>query len=162
MAQPGRLRQQAGRHALVDGIHKFDETKVDQPILKQPDGTAKISKRDGRPAVTYFTSINFFQRHTLVACKPITGRMHQIRLHISYLGAPITGDELYGGKLFFLSDLKRKFNLKKETEEEPLIKRMALHAASLEFRDLTDTVKTVEAPYPKDMHVLMKQLEKNG
>lgn len=149
-------------HALVDGIHHFDNIKVDQPILKQPDGLAKISKREGRPAVTFFTSIRIFHSHTLVACKPVTGRMHQIRLHISYLGAPITGDALYGGKPFFLSHLKRKFNLKKETEEEPLIKRMALHAASLEFKDLADATKTVEAPYPKDMKVLMKQLQKNS
>jgi RluA family pseudouridine synthase len=148
-------------HALVDGIHNFDETKVDQPILKQPDGMAKISKREGRPAVTYFTSIKSFRHHTLVACKPVTGRMHQIRLHISHLGAPITGDELYGGKPFFLSQVKKKFNLKKETEEEPLIKRMALHAFSLEFKDLAETTKTIEAPYPKDMQVLVRQLELN-
>jgi 23S rRNA pseudouridine955/2504/2580 synthase len=57
--------------------------------------------------------------------------------------------------------VKRKFNLKKETEEEPLVKRMALHAASLEFQDLSDATQTIEAPYPKDMQVLMNQLEKN-
>ena len=148
-------------HALVDGVHNFDNTKVDLPILKQPDGMAKINKREGKTATTYFTSIKSFHHHTLVTCKPITGRMHQIRLHISYLGAPITGDELYGGRPFFLSQVKRKFNLKKETEEEPLVKRMALHAASLEFKDLSDATQKVEAPYPKDMQVLMKQLEKN-
>jgi RluA family pseudouridine synthase len=148
-------------HALVDGIHQFNEREVDLPILKQPDGMAKISKREGRPAVTYFTSIRSFRHHTLVACKPITGRMHQIRLHISHLGAPITGDELYGGKPFFLSQVKRKFNLKKETEEEPLIKRMALHAFSLEFNDLSESSRLVEAPYPKDLQVLIKQLELN-
>jgi RluA family pseudouridine synthase len=148
-------------HAVVDGIHQFNEREVDQPILKQPDGMAKISKREGRPAVTYFTSIRSFRHHTLVACKPITGRMHQIRLHISHLGAPITGDELYGGKPFFLSQVKRKFNLKKETEEEPLIKRMALHAFSLTFNDLSESSRIVEAPYPKDLQVLMKQLEMN-
>lgn len=148
-------------HAVVDGIHQFHETMVDQPILKQEDGIAKISKREGRPAVTYFTSIKSYRHHTLVACKPVTGRMHQIRVHISYLGAPITGDDQYGGKPFFLSQVKKKFNLKKETEEQPLIKRMALHAFSLEFRDLSENTQTVEAAYPKDMHVLIKQLELN-
>jgi 23S rRNA pseudouridine955/2504/2580 synthase len=148
-------------HAVVDGIHQFNETKVDQPILKQVDGMAKISKREGRPAVTYFTSIKSFRHHTLVACNPITGRMHQIRLHLSFLGAPITGDELYGGKPFFLSQVKRKFNLKKETEEQPLMKRMALHAFSLQFTDLSGKVQTIEAPYPKDMQVLVRQLEVN-
>ena len=41
-------------HAVADGIHQFNETKVDQPILKQDDGIAKISKSEGRPAVTFF------------------------------------------------------------------------------------------------------------
>lgn len=148
-------------HAVADGIHQFNETEVDQPILKQQDGIAKISKREGRPAVTFFTSVKSFRHHTLIACKPITGRMHQIRLHLSYLGAPITGDELYGGKLFFLSQVKKKFNLKKETEELPLMKRMALHAFSLQFTDLSGNIQTIEAPYPKDMQVLLKQLEAN-
>jgi 23S rRNA pseudouridine955/2504/2580 synthase len=149
-------------HAVADGIHQFNETEVDQPILKQDDGIAKISKREGRPAVTFFTSIKSFRHHTLIGCKPITGRMHQIRLHLSYLGAPITGDELYGGKLFFLSQVKKKFNLKKETEELPLMKRMALHAFSLSFTDLSGNSQTIEAPYPKDLQVLVKQLEING
>ena len=146
-------------HAVVDGIHDFQDVIVDQPILKQTDGIAKISKSEGKSALTYFTSVKSYRNHTLVACKPVTGRMHQIRVHISYLGAPITGDEQYGGKPFFLSQVKRKFNLKKETEEQPLIKRMALHAFSLEFHDLTEKIQIVEAPYPKDMHVLIKQLE---
>jgi RluA family pseudouridine synthase len=149
-------------HAVVDGIHQFNETEVDQPILKQDDGIAKLSKREGRPAVTFFTSIKSFRNHTLVACTPITGRMHQIRLHLSFLKAPITGDELYGGKPFFLSQVKRKFNLKKETEEQPLMKRMALHARSLQFADLSGTAQVIEAPYPKDMEVLIKQLEINS
>jgi 23S rRNA pseudouridine955/2504/2580 synthase len=149
-------------HAVVDGIHQFDEVEVDQPILKQDDGIAKLSKREGKPAVTYFTSVKSFRNHTLVACTPVTGRMHQIRLHLAYLKAPITGDELYGGKPFFLSQVKRKFNLKKETEEQPLMKRMALHARSLQFADLSGSTKIIEAPYPKDFEVLIKQLEINN
>jgi RluA family pseudouridine synthase len=148
-------------HAIADGIHQFNETEVNQPILKQEDGIAKISKRDGKPAVTFFTSLQSFRHHTLIACKPITGRMHQIRLHLSYLGASITGDELYGGKPFFLSQVKKKFNLKKDTDEQPLMKRMALHAFSLEFADLSGNTQIIEAPYPKDLQVLLKQLEIN-
>jgi len=148
-------------HAVVDGLHQFQETLVDQPILKQVDGIAKISKREGKPAQTYFTSLKSYHHHTLVACKPVTGRMHQIRLHLAVLGAPITGDETYGGKPFFLSQVKRKFNLKKDTEEQPLIKRMALHAFSLEFSDLSENVQIIEAPYAKDIEVLIKQLEMN-
>lgn len=146
-------------HAVTDGIHQFEDTLVDLPILKQEDGIAKISKREGKAAQTYFNSIKPYRHHTLVACEPVTGRMHQIRVHLAFLHAPITGDELYGGKPFFLSQVKRNFNLKKETEEQPIMKRMALHAFSLSFHDLSDGLQTVQAPYPKDMDVLIKQLE---
>ena len=144
-------------HAVVDGIHDFHSELVDKPILKQNDGTVKIS-REGKDAQTYFTSLKSFKNHTLVQCSPITGRMHQIRIHLSTLKAPILGDETYGGKPFFLSSLKRGFNLKKMTEELPLMKRMALHAFSLEFSGLNDKKVTVEAPYPKDFQALIKQL----
>jgi RluA family pseudouridine synthase len=146
-------------HAVTDGIHQFEDTLVDLPILKQEDGIARISKREGKEAQTYFNSLQPFRHHTLVACEPVTGRMHQIRVHLAFLHAPITGDELYGGKPFFLSQVKRNFNLKKETEEQPIMKRMALHAFSLTFHDLSDNTQTIQAPYPKDMDVLLKQLE---
>jgi 23S rRNA pseudouridine955/2504/2580 synthase len=86
--------------------------------------------------------------------------MHQIRIHLSCLKAPIVCDETYGGKMIFLSDLKRKFNLKKDTEELPLIKRVALHAFSIGFHLLNGDKKRIEAPYPKDFAVLVKQLQK--
>jgi len=147
-------------HAIVDGIHNFKEELIDAPILKQNDGTARIS-RDGKEAQTYFTTLKTFKNHTLVECSPVTGRMHQIRVHLTLLKAPITGDEMYGGQFFYLSSVKRGFNLKKLTEEEPLIKRMALHAFSLEFNILDGQRVKVEAPYPKDFRVLLKQLTEN-
>jgi 23S rRNA pseudouridine955/2504/2580 synthase len=87
--------------------------------------------------------------------------MHQIRLHLASQGASITGDETYGGKPFLLSAIKRGFNLKKGTEEETFMKRMALHAFSLEFEDLSGNRIKIEAPYPKDFQALIKQLESN-
>lgn len=157
-------KRQVGKiyHAVVDGIHHFDNQLVDLPILKQDDGVAKISQREGKAAQTWFTSLKSFRKHTLVECRPVTGRMHQIRIHLASLNASITGDESYGGKPFLLSEIKRGFNLKKGTAEETFMKRMALHAYSLEFSDLNGTRQTVEAPYPKDMKVLLRQLELNG
>jgi RluA family pseudouridine synthase len=149
-------------HAIADGIHNFDDTLVDEPILKADDGVVKISRRDGKPAQTYFTTVKPYRYHTLIACKPITGRMHQIRIHLATLKAPITGDDVYGGKPFYLSAVKRGFNLKKQTEEQPIMKRMALHAFALEFSDLSGTLKRVEAPYPKDFQALIRQLELNS
>lgn len=148
-------------HAVADGIQNFQDALVDAPILKKDDGIAKISKQDGKPAQTYFTSLISYRFHTLIECRPITGRMHQIRVHLAFLKAPITGDEQYGGKPFFLSSVKRGFNLKKATEEQPLINRMALHAYALEFTNLKGEKVRVEAPYPKDMQALLRQLELN-
>lgn len=148
-------------HAISDGIHQFEDEMVDAPILKQNDGTVKIS-REGKSAQTIFTTLKAFKNHTLIQCSPITGRMHQIRIHLARLKAPITGDDTYGGKPFYISSVKRGFNLKKETEELPLIKRMALHAFSLKFAVLNGNLVTVEAPYPKDFQALLKQLTINS
>lgn len=69
---------------------------------------------------------------------------------------------MYGGKPFLLSAVKKRgFNLKKDTEEQTFMKRMALHAFSLEFDDLAGKKKKIEAPYPKDMQALIRQLELN-
>jgi RluA family pseudouridine synthase len=147
-------------HAVVDGTHQFDNVLVDAPILKQNDGTVKIS-RLGKEAQTYFTTLQLYKQQTLVECNPITGRMHQIRIHLTRLHASITGDETYGGKPFFLSSVKRSFKLEKLTEELPLIKRMALHAFSLQFIDLHGHEIVAAAPYPRDFQALLKQLSQN-
>jgi RluA family pseudouridine synthase len=149
-------------HAVVDGIQSFNNTLVDLAIVKQDDGKAKIHRVMGKSAQTYFNSLKSYRKHTLVECRPITGRMHQIRVHLAYNKAPITGDEMYGGKPFLLSEIKRGFNLKKGTEEEPFMKRMALHAFAVEFKDISETKISVEAPYPKDMRALVRQLEENS
>lgn len=147
-------------HAVVDGNLNFKNELVDAPILKQNDGTVKIS-RQGKEAQTWFTTMEVYKHHTLVECSPITGRTHQIRIHLSQLTAPITGDEIYGGKPFFVSSVKRGFKLEKNTEEQPLIKRMALHAFSLEFEGLNGSKISINAPYPRDFKALLKQLSQN-
>jgi 23S rRNA pseudouridine955/2504/2580 synthase len=148
-------------HAVVMGIQKMDHVMVDLPILALKDGVVKIDKANGKEAATIFNTLDIYNHYSLVACFPITGRMHQIRIHLSKIGSPIVSDEQYGGKNIFLSSIKKKFNLKKDTEELPLIKRVALHARSLTFKLLDGTEKMVEAPYPKDFAVLVKQLSSN-
>jgi RluA family pseudouridine synthase len=147
-------------HAVSDGVHHFENKLMDAAIAKLSDGTVKIS-REGKPAQTYFTALKNYKAHTLIKCNPITGRMHQIRIHLTLLKAPIIGDETYGGRPFFVSSVKRAFHLKKLTEEQPLMKRMALHAFSLEFALLKGKKVAVEAPYPKDFKALIKQLDAN-
>jgi 23S rRNA pseudouridine955/2504/2580 synthase len=148
-------------HAIADGVHDFKDQLVDAAILKQNDGTVKLS-RSGKSAQTWFSTLQVMGAYTLMECRPVTGRMHQIRVHLARLGASIAGDELYGGKSVFLSKIKRGYNLKKFTEEEPLMDRMALHAFSLEFLGLDGKKIKVEAPYPKDFRVLLKQLTDNA
>ncbi len=155
-------RQVAKRyHAVVNGVHDFDMISVYLPIAQKRDGTeVAIDRIKGKPAETIFNTIHAYRKHTLVECMPITGRMHQIRIHLTCLKAPIVCDPTYGGEMIYLSDLKRGFNLKKDTDELPLMKRVALHARSLTFRLLNDEQVTIEAPYPKDFDVLVKQLNK--
>lgn len=149
-------------HTIVDGIHNFKEELVDAPILKLDDGVVKISRSEGKSAQTWFTALKSYKYHSLIECRPITGRMHQIRIHLATQRASITGDETYGGKPFLLSHIKRDYKLKKGTEEQPFMKRMALHAFSLEFDDLSQKRRTIEAPYPKDIQALIRQLELNS
>ncbi len=146
-------------HAVIDGLHNFSQKEVSAPIHKLSDGSVRI-QAGGKDAYTVFNSIKAFKNYTLVECIPLTGRMHQIRIHLAAINAPITGDVLYGGKPFYLSSIKRGFNLKKWTEEEPLMKRFALHALKLEFKSLKGLDLEIEATYPPDFAALIKQLEK--
>lgn len=147
-------------HAVVDGIHEFKNLLVDRNLVASAKGIAKVSK-EGKPAQTLVNTVKTYYSHSLLACNPITGRLHQIRVHLAYLKAPICGDTLYGGKPLFLSALKRRFNLKKDTEELPIMQRVSLHAFSIQFLGLDGKKITVEAPYPKDFQVVIQQLEKN-
>jgi 23S rRNA pseudouridine955/2504/2580 synthase len=150
-------------HAVVNGVHEFEGVSVYLPIAPLKDGTAvRIDKTKGKIAETIFDTLKVYRHHALVQCLPITGRMHQIRVHLQCLKAPIVCDPTYGGDYIYLSQLKRKFNLKKETEEIPLIKRVALHAFGIKFKLLNGEELRVEAPYPKDFDALVRQLDKYG
>lgn len=148
-------------HAVVNGVHDLDSISVFLPIAQKKDGTVvKIDRMRGKVAETiFFTEKNYYQ-HTLLRCYPISGRMHQIRVHLMCLKAPIVCDPTYEGEHIYLSKLKKKFNLKMDSEELPLIKRVALHAHKITFRQLNGEVIEVMAPYPKDFAVLIKQLDK--
>ena len=144
-------------HAAAWGVHEYEGLRVERSIETTPKGKARLAFK-GKPAVTLVRTLETYAKHTLLECQPITGRMHQIRLHLAYLQAPIIGDTMYGGEEFSLSSLKKKFNMKEGEEEQPFIKRFALHAASLTFAKMDGESITVEAPYPKDFRVLVDTL----
>lgn len=92
--------------ALVEGIIKDDEGTVDEPLGRHPVERIKIAVvKNGRRAVTHYKVIERYKNNTLIECKLETGRTHQIRVHMAYIGHPLVGDPVYGYK-------KQKFNLK--------------------------------------------------
>ncbi|WP_158828368.1 RluA family pseudouridine synthase [Mucilaginibacter lacusdianchii] len=147
-------------HAVIEGTHVFESLLVDLPILNTGKGTVSISRQEGKRAETWFQSLKYFKHYTLVECRPVTGRMHQIRIHLATQRASIAGDEMYKGKPVFLSQLKRKYHLGKDQEELPIMKRFALHAYEVTFKVSEDKEVTIHAPYPKDFDTLLKLLDK--
>lgn len=85
--------------AIVHGNIKENSGRVDAPI-----GRSKVDRKkmavvaDGRPAVTHFKVLKRFGDYTLIECQLETGRTHQIRVHLKYIGHPVAGDPLYGPK----------------------------------------------------------------
>jgi 23S rRNA pseudouridine955/2504/2580 synthase len=147
-------------HAVVDGQYSFNELFIDLPILNDGNRSVTIDRKEGKRAETIFNSIKFYKHYTLVECKPITGRMHQIRIHLATQRAAICGDTLYKGKPVFLSSIKKGYRIAKDDEEQPIMKRFALHAKHVVFKGLDDKDIEVEAPYPKDFATLIKLLDK--
>lgn len=147
-------------HAVVEGIQQFEMEEVDLPIGTGRNGLMRVDFGSGKEALTYFQSVQFFRHYTLVECTPITGRTHQIRVHLAARKAVIANDTAYGAKVPYLSAIKRKFNIGKFEEENPMIQRFALHARAIKFRWDEEQEVEVTAPYPKDMEVFLKQLEK--
>jgi 23S rRNA pseudouridine955/2504/2580 synthase len=147
-------------HAIIEGTHVFEDLQIDLPILNAGKGNVTISRQEGKRAETHFQSLKYFKHYTLVQCRPVTGRMHQIRIHLATQRASIAGDEMYKGKPVFLSAIKRGYRLGKEQEELPIMKRFALHAYEVTFKTDEDNEVTIHAPYPKDFDTLLKLLEK--
>jgi 23S rRNA pseudouridine955/2504/2580 synthase len=146
--------------AFCKGIHNFDQVNIELPIAVSGKGKVRIDKNTGKPSLTIVNTQEVANQHTMVSCKPLTGRMHQIRIHLAAVGAPICCDSMYGGEKTYLSEVKRKFKPNRTGEEKPLLDRVALHASALSFFGLNDKVIEVEAPLPKDLAAFWRQLNK--
>lgn len=126
--------------ALVDGILGSEEGEIDLPIgIVDEEAVGRAVTPDGYPSLTRFRVLDYpGGGRTLVELTLETGRTHQIRVHMSYIGYPVTGDSLYGS-------------------QSPDIGRQALHSKRLEFdHPITGERVCVEAPLPEDMERLLK------
>jgi 23S rRNA pseudouridine1911/1915/1917 synthase len=144
LARQLKERQMDKRYlGLVDGGPKAEQGTVDAPIGRHPLRTRPmaVSSR-GRPAITHFQVQRRYQRHTLLECRPLTGRTHQIRVHLAAIGCPIVGDRVYGHRQPTLP-LSRHF----------------LHAARLTFRLPAGETRTFEAPLPPDLTAVLNLLQ---
>lgn len=104
-------------NAIVKGGFSEESGRIDVPLGRNTNDRKKMSaKPDGRSAVTFFKVLERFQGYTLLELKLQTGRTHQIRAHLSYIGHPVAGDLQYGG-----------------TKGELALSSQALHAVKLQL-----------------------------
>jgi len=132
--------------------------------MSQSDNPRKgmIINPKGKAASTKYRILETFSDYTYIDVKLLTGRMHQIRLHMSSINCPIVCDKMYGdGEPILLSNLKRKYRRSGEVER-PLLHRTALHASELEFNHphSGEQVK-LSVDIPKDMKAVLYQLRKH-
>ena len=137
---------------------------INEPIAEHPVKKGLMTVyRKGKESITEYEVLDNFKLYSWMQFHILTGRTHQIRVHMKHLGHPIVCDDLYGdGKPVYVSSIKRKnFNLSKNEEEErPILSRLALHASRLSFQ-LDGKTYDLEAELPKDLRALLQQLRKN-
>jgi len=132
--------------AVAEGVIAEDTGKIDAPVGRHPHDRKKMSVnvKNGRRAVTYFKVIERFKSATLLELKLETGRTHQIRVHLSYIGHPLIGDTVYGRK-------KQQYDYHGQ----------ALHAKLLGFEHpSTGEYMEFTADPPAEFNQLLKKLRK--
>ena len=148
---------------LIHGRVPEEQFTVDLPLRADGDALHRtvVDKRRGKEAITHFTVLETFRQFSLLEARPVTGRTHQIRAHLAAAGYPIVCDSLYGsGKPVLLSELKQRWHGDVYTEQ-PLIRRLALHAYQLEgIHPRTGQPFSLAAEYAKDFKGTLHQLQK--
>lgn len=147
-------------HAMVQGFLEVSRKSIILPLSVTAKGLARVDMKEGKKAETVISTLRHFDHYTLIECNPVSGRLHQIRIHLSSQNFPIVADEAYGGAMPFLSRIKKGFKTGKWENEQPMMQRVALHAYNLRFEAFGKTYD-VTAPYPKDFDVLIRLLEKH-
>lgn len=148
--------------ALVKGEIKEENFSVDVAIAEHSKvaGLMVVDKRNGREALTNFTVVERFKDYTLVKAFPVTGRTHQIRVHLAWFGFPVVNDSLYAVSTHYNNPIDVKLQeLEKNTKNKLPIERLALHASQLSFKHpLLHKQVVIEAPLPKDFFSTLKVL----
>jgi 23S rRNA pseudouridine955/2504/2580 synthase/23S rRNA pseudouridine1911/1915/1917 synthase len=150
--------------ALVNGQVTHASGVIRLPIGPHPQkpGLMMIQRRHGKPALTHYTIAERFRGFTLLQVRPVTGRTHQVRVHLQALGHAIAVDPRYGGgEALLLSALKRAYRPKIGAEERPLLARLALHAQTLQLtHPKHGGTMHWEAPLPKDLAATLRNLRR--
>jgi len=131
--------------ALVHGVIPHEKGKIEAPIGRSKDNRQKQAiVADGKEAVTHFTVLERFLDYTLIECVLETGRTHQIRVHMDYIGYPIVGDPLYGPKKTIKGN------------------GQFLHAKTLAFtHPTTGELMTFDSELPEIFKKTLKEIENN-
>lgn len=131
--------------ALVEGIIEENRAKIDAPIGRDPKHPIRfaVNLAKGKEAITYFeVKERYSERLTLIDCRLLTGRTHQIRVHLDYIHHPLEGDPLYG-----------------ENNNRFYQNGQLLHAYRLTFEHpVTGKTMTFEAPLPKHFKEVLDHL----
>ena len=126
--------------AIVHGSFKEDEGTVDAPVGRHPQDRKKmcVNEKNGRNAVTHYRVLRRFEKFTHIECRLETGRTHQIRVHMAYLGHPLLGDAVYG-------PAKCLYRLKGQTLHAGILG--FIHPRSREYVEFTAPLTRWRIPY---------------
>ncbi len=148
---------------IVGGTLTDKKKRIEEPIIENParKGTMMVNQK-GKASITEYEVLEEWKKFSLVQFNILTGRTHQIRVHMQHEGHTIVCDEIYGDATpIRLSQIKKNYKLSKNEEEErPILNRLGLHASKLLLSIPTGEYITLEVNLPKDMSALIQQMGK--